>query len=154
LSSLRGKTVALTFLDPVCTADCPVIAQEFHQADEMLGASAKGVALVAIDANPRFTSPDDLLAFDDQEDLSHVANWLYLTGSTSQLQKIWNAYGILVGYAAGGAMISHSDTAYVINAHGTLRYVLNADPGAATSATKSSFAVSLVNAITSAKNGA
>ena len=37
LSSLRGHTVALTFLDPVCTSDCPLIAQEFHQADERLG---------------------------------------------------------------------------------------------------------------------
>ena len=30
LESLRGHTVALTFLDPVCTTDCPLIAQEFR----------------------------------------------------------------------------------------------------------------------------
>ena len=33
LASLRGKAVALTFLDPVCTSDCPVIATEFREAD-------------------------------------------------------------------------------------------------------------------------
>ena len=35
LASLRGHTVALTFLDPVCTSDCPLIAQEFRQTDQL-----------------------------------------------------------------------------------------------------------------------
>ena len=39
LTSLRGKTVAITFLDPVCTSDCPLIAREFRQTDTMLGAA-------------------------------------------------------------------------------------------------------------------
>jgi cytochrome oxidase Cu insertion factor (SCO1/SenC/PrrC family) len=112
------------------------------------------VELVAIDANPRFTSPYDLVAFDDQENLNHVANWLYLTGSLSPSSDgSWDAYGILVGYASGGAMIAHSDTAYVINAHGGLRYVLNADPGGATAATESSFAAVLANSIKSTIGG-
>jgi cytochrome oxidase Cu insertion factor (SCO1/SenC/PrrC family) len=147
LPDLRGKTLALTFLDPVCTSDCPIIAQEFRSADEMLGAHASQVEFVAIDANPRFTAPDDLIAFDNQEHLSRLPNWLYLTGSPAQLKKIWDAYGILVGYASGGAMIAHSDTAYVINRDGSLRDVLNADPGAATAATRSSFAVTLADAL-------
>jgi cytochrome oxidase Cu insertion factor (SCO1/SenC/PrrC family) len=147
LSSLRGKTIALTFLDPVCTSDCPIIAQEFRQADQMLGAESKRVELIAVDANPRFIAPADLAAFDEQENLVHVPNWLYLTGSKAQLQHIWDAYGILVGYGSGGAMIAHSDTAYVINRSGGLRYVLNADPGSGTAATKSSFALTLANTI-------
>jgi len=153
LPSLHGKTIALTFLDPVCTSDCPIIAQEFRRADQMLGGNAKNVELVAIDANPRFTSRYDLVAFDDQENLNHVANWLYLTGSLPELRRLWDAYGILVGYASGGAMIAHSDTAYVINAHGDLRYVLNADPGGATAATESSFAAVLANSIKSTIGG-
>jgi cytochrome oxidase Cu insertion factor (SCO1/SenC/PrrC family) len=153
LSSLRGKTLALTFLDPVCTSDCPVIAQEFRQADQMLGAASRDVEFIAIDANPRFTSPEDLVAFDHQEDLTHVANWLYLTGSDAQLRDIWDAYGILVGYAPGGAMISHSDTAYVIDRRGDLRDVLDADPGGATAATKSSFAVTLADTIAGTRDG-
>ena len=66
---------------------------------------------------------------------------------------MWDAYGILVGYASGGAMIAHSDTAYVINADGGLRYVLNADPGGATAATESSFAAVLANSIKSSMDG-
>ncbi len=38
LASLHGKAVLLTFLDPVCTTDCPLIAQEFREADSLLAA--------------------------------------------------------------------------------------------------------------------
>ena len=69
LASLHGKAIALTFLDPVCTSDCPIIAQEFRMADGVLGADARRVELVAIDANPRYLSPDFLAAFDQQERL-------------------------------------------------------------------------------------
>jgi cytochrome oxidase Cu insertion factor (SCO1/SenC/PrrC family) len=153
LAGLRGKTIALTFLDPVCTSDCPVIAQEFRQADQMLGALSKKVEFVAIDANPLYTSPDYLVAFDDQENLSQISNWAYLTGPLTQLKSIWNNYGILIGYSPGGAMIAHSELAYVISPTGRMRYSLDSNPGASTSATKSSFAVTLANAITRTING-
>jgi cytochrome oxidase Cu insertion factor (SCO1/SenC/PrrC family) len=152
LSGLRGKTVVLTFLDPVCTSDCPIIAQEFRQADQMLGGDASKVELVAVDANPSYIATADLLAFDDQEDLSHLPNWLYLTGPAPRLQKIWDSYGIVVRYEPGGAMVAHSDTAYVINRNGDLRYVLNADPGSDTAATRSSFSVTLADTIENVVN--
>ena len=42
LASLRGKVVLLTFLDPVCTGDCPLEAQEFRQAGQLLAADTAG----------------------------------------------------------------------------------------------------------------
>ncbi len=119
----------------------------------MLGALSKKVVFVAIDANPLYTAPDYLLAFDKQENLSQISNWTYLTGPLSQLKPIWNNYGILIGYSPGGAMIAHSELAYVISPSGRVRYSLDSDPGASTSATMSSFAVTLANAITRAVNG-
>jgi cytochrome oxidase Cu insertion factor (SCO1/SenC/PrrC family) len=153
LSSLRGKTIALTFLDPVCTSDCPIIAQEFRQAAQMLGSDANKVDFIAIDANPRYLSTSDLVAFDTQENLGHLRNWLYLTGPLSQLRPIWDNYDIQVSYAPGGAMVAHSEFAYVISPSGRMRYVLDSDPGAANSATKSSFAVTLSNAINDTVSG-
>jgi hypothetical protein len=81
LLSLRGKVVLLTFLDPVCTTDCPIIAQELRAADSMLGAKAGSTELVAVVANPTYTSTAFTAAFTRQEGLSQVSNWLYLTGS-------------------------------------------------------------------------
>ncbi|HTZ64452.1 MAG TPA: SCO family protein [Solirubrobacteraceae bacterium] len=150
LASLRGKTVALTFLDDLCTSDCPVIAQEFRMADALLGADRREVELVAVNANPRFTAPDYLAAFDRQEHLEGMPNWLYLTGSLRQLEHVWSSYGATVEYSPGGAMIDHSESADVIDANGRVRYVLDTDPGPATEASKSSFSVTLADAIRSA----
>jgi cytochrome oxidase Cu insertion factor (SCO1/SenC/PrrC family) len=145
LSSLRGHVVALTFLDPVCTSDCPLIAQEFHQTDERLGADSSKVDFVAVVANPIYRSIAFTRAFDRQEGLTHVGNWLYLTGSVSQLQKVWNSYGVLVQTAGAGAMVAHSDLAFVIDAHGLERTVLESDPGSG--AESSSFSSLLLDRI-------
>ncbi|MGA2163979.1 MAG: hypothetical protein ABSH36_05870, partial [Solirubrobacteraceae bacterium] len=45
---LHGKVLLVTYLDPVCTTDCPIIAQELKQADSLLGGEARNVDLVAI----------------------------------------------------------------------------------------------------------
>lgn len=153
LNSLRGKTVGLTFLDPVCTSDCPIIAQEFRIADGLLGPQAARVELLAIDANPRYTQTAFLRSFDEQEGLEQVPNWRYLTGSLEQLENVWNAFGVQVSYEPGGAMIAHSDVAYVLDNRGRTRYILGADPGPASSATKSSFAVTLAGALRKALSG-
>jgi cytochrome oxidase Cu insertion factor (SCO1/SenC/PrrC family) len=150
LRSLRGKVVALTFLDPVCVSDCPIIAQEFREADRLVGGAANRVELVAVVANPVYRSPAYLVAFDRQEGLDNVANWLYLTGSDSELVRVWDSFGVQVAYSPGGAMIAHSDIAYVIDANGYTRYVLDMDPGPGTASTKSSSAVVLANSIDSA----
>ena len=47
-------------------------------------------------------------------------------------------------------MIGHSEFAYVIDARGHTRYILDTDPGPATEATRSSFSVMLANSIESA----
>ncbi|HUA42910.1 MAG TPA: SCO family protein [Streptosporangiaceae bacterium] len=143
LASLRGKVVLLTFLDPVCTSDCPLIAQEFREADQVLGASSRHVELVAIVANPVYLSTAYTRAFDSQEGLSRVPNWLYLTGSLGQLQQAWKQYGIAAQILPAGGMVAHNDIAFVIDARGHTRAELNFDPGPGTASSKSSFAAEL-----------
>lgn len=146
LASLRGKAVLLTFLDPVCTTDCPIIAQEFREADELLGGNSRRVALVAIVANPTYRSTAFTQAFDRQERLTELPNWLYLTGTLPQLTQVWRDYGEMVLNLPAGAMAAHNDIAFVIDAAGRIRRELNSDPGPGTASSKSSFAVVLANA--------
>jgi len=146
LASLRGKVVLLTFLDPVCTTDCPLIAQEFRQAGQLLGASSRRVELVAIDLNPVYHTTQYTRAFDRQERLAKVPNWLYLTGPIAALRRVWHDYGVAAQPVAGGGMILHSDVAYVIDGSGHTRAELNMNPGPGTSTTQSSFAVVLAAA--------
>jgi cytochrome oxidase Cu insertion factor (SCO1/SenC/PrrC family) len=143
LASLHGKVVLMTFLDPVCTTDCPIIAQEFKQTGQLLGARNSGVELVAIVANPTYRSTVFTQAFDRQEGLATVPNWLYLTGSLSQLSAVWQHYGITVQNLPAGAMSAHNDLAVVIDPSGQIRQEVPADPGPGTSSTKSSFSVLL-----------
>jgi cytochrome oxidase Cu insertion factor (SCO1/SenC/PrrC family) len=147
LASLRGKVVLLTFLDPVCTTDCPIIAQELRAADAMLGAKAGGTELVAVVANPTYTSTAFTAAFTRQEGFSQVSNWLYLTGSLSQLVPVWHQYGIEVQNLPAGAMSAHNDLAFVISGTGRLRQEISDDPGPGTAATQSSFAGLLANSV-------
>jgi cytochrome oxidase Cu insertion factor (SCO1/SenC/PrrC family) len=150
LTGLRGKALAVTFLDPVCTSDCPVIAQEFRSAARMLGADGQKVELIAIDANPRYTSRAYLTAFDEQEGLQDVSNWEYLTGSLPALQHVWSSFAVEVAYQSGGAMVDHSDVVYIVDPTGHTREVLNSDPGPATGATGSAFSQTLATGLKSA----
>jgi cytochrome oxidase Cu insertion factor (SCO1/SenC/PrrC family) len=147
LASLRGKVVLLTFLDPVCTTDCPLIAQEMRSANAMLGAKASNTELVAVVANPTYLSTAYTKAFTTQENLSQLPNWLFLTGSLSQLAAVWHDYGIEVENLPAGAMAAHNDLAFVIDGSGQMQQEISDDPGPGTAATTSSFAGLLANSV-------
>ena len=147
LSSLAGRTVVLTFLDPVCTSDCPLIAQELRLADQMLGSTAGPVEMVAVVANPLYTSTVATAAFDKQEGLDHLANWSYLTGSLNQLHKVWNDYGVQTQVTPAGAMIAHGDIVYIIDKSGHTREILSSDPGDGSAPSRSSFSALLTSQV-------
>jgi cytochrome oxidase Cu insertion factor (SCO1/SenC/PrrC family) len=139
LANLRGKVLAITFLDPVCTTDCPLIAQEYRLADQELGASASQVEFIAIVANPLYRSRFYTNTFDQIEGLDRLPNWLFLTGGDSELHNLWAVYGAEVILFPAGAMVDHANVSYVIDQRGHIRYIMSADPGDDTSSSKSSF---------------
>jgi cytochrome oxidase Cu insertion factor (SCO1/SenC/PrrC family) len=143
LASLRGKVVLMTFLDPVCTTDCPLIGEELKETGILLGPQDKNVDLVAIVANPTYRSVAFTRAFDREDGLTSVPNWLYLTGSLSALSQVWRDYGVTVANLPAGAMSAHNDLAVVIDRSGNIREEVGADPGPGTSSTQSSFSVLL-----------
>jgi protein SCO1/2 len=147
LASLHGKVVLLTFLDDTCSVDCPLIAQEFRDAGQLLSADTGRVELVAINYNPLYTQVSYLQAFDRQEGLATVPNWVYLTGTRAQLAQVWRRYGVPQAVVLpAGSMIGHGDYAFVIDQAGHLRQELGFDTGPGTQATKSSFAAELTDA--------
>ncbi len=146
LASLKGKVILLTFLDDTCSTDCPIIAQEFRLAGQLLAADSRRVELVAINYNPIYAQMSYIRAFDRQEGLAAVPNWLYLTGTRAQLQQVWHDYGVPVQILPAGSMIGHGDYAFVLDQAGHLRRELGFDTGPRTQATKSSFAAQLADA--------
>ena len=123
LTSFLGRPVVLTFLDPECYDACPLIAQEMVSGDSMLGKSSSKVALVAIVANPIFHSAADVTAFDTSHGLNRYPNWYYLTGSTTELEKVWKNYGIQVVVPKEG-MVVHSQFLFFIDKKGNTKDIL------------------------------
>ncbi len=145
LASLRGKVVLLSFFDPVCAAGCPPIGPEFRKAVALLGVSGRQVELVGIVLSPVYRPVAALRAFDRREGLGQVPDWLYLTGTLSQLDRVWHGYGITAQDLTGAAAL-HTQEAYVIDAAGRVRQKFSTSPGPGTAAIRSSFAVLFANA--------
>jgi cytochrome oxidase Cu insertion factor (SCO1/SenC/PrrC family) len=146
LASLRGRVVLLSFFDPACSAGCPAVGREFRQAALMLGTATHRVELVGIVLSPADRSVRVLRAFDRQEGLNRVPDWLYLTGTPAQLRRVWHEYGITKRNLPAGGTAALSDETYVIDPGGNVRQKYATGPGPGTAATKSSFAVLFADA--------
>jgi len=92
LSQYRGKVVVLAFIDAECQTICPLTSQELLDAKRSLGAAGKDVQLLGVNANWRSTQIDDVANYTDQHGLA--GQWHFLTGTPSQLERIWTAYGV------------------------------------------------------------
>jgi len=144
LASLRGKVLLLTFLDPVCS-DCQTIAAELKTAGALLGASARDVELIAIVSDATHAGPVFIRAFDRVAGMSAVPNWLFLTGSATELHQVWNQYEIVVPKLITG-MNAFSVVTFVIDQSGRIRQEIKDNPGPSTPSTRSSFAVLMSSA--------
>jgi cytochrome oxidase Cu insertion factor (SCO1/SenC/PrrC family) len=117
LRSFRGKVVLLAFNDPVCTTICPLTTTAMVEAKRLLGAAGVQVELLGISANPEATG---VRYVRDYSRVHRMLNeWDFLTGSLSQLKRVWNAYGIAAQVI--NDEIDHTPALYVIDRRGRLR---------------------------------
>jgi cytochrome oxidase Cu insertion factor (SCO1/SenC/PrrC family) len=116
-SSLRGKLVLITFLDAVCSSDCPLIANQLATADHQLGGLADRVEIVAIDTNPVFNKEADVASFTESHGLDSLPNWHFVWGPTDTVQNVLADFGIAVSVPAVG-MIEHGEGIYFITPDG------------------------------------
>jgi cytochrome oxidase Cu insertion factor (SCO1/SenC/PrrC family) len=120
LSSLRGQEVLLTFMDPQCTAMCPIVGQEIASIETSLPANVRPVLLIVSVAPNR--SAKDVATF-----TSHVswrAGWHWLLGNQAQLQAVWATYQIAVQPTPTD--VAHDETLYVIDPRGHIAAGYNA----------------------------
>jgi cytochrome oxidase Cu insertion factor (SCO1/SenC/PrrC family) len=121
---LLGTLTVVTFLDPVCSDDCPIIANQLAEADRRLGPLADQVQIVAIDSNPLFTHVADVRAFTTSHGLGDLANWHFLAGPGPVLQDLLASYGIQVQVPTVG-MIEHDDGIYFVGSDACTRAYLS-----------------------------
>jgi cytochrome oxidase Cu insertion factor (SCO1/SenC/PrrC family) len=120
LSDFRGRVVVLPFIDSRCTTICPLTALVLQRVQDELGARAGEVRIVAVNANPLYTSVRDVREWSDQHGMT--GRWLFLTGTAARLQPVWRAYGITAQMVDGIDM--HTAAIYVIDRRGRERRLL------------------------------
>jgi cytochrome oxidase Cu insertion factor (SCO1/SenC/PrrC family) len=123
LSSLRGKVVVLNFMDPHCTDICPLVSQEFVDAQRDLGKAAGQVVFAAVNVNQFFNRVSDVAAFSDEHQLSSIPSWHFFTGSLNSLQATWRDYNVAVAAPNPKADIVHTSVMYFIGPDGRERYI-------------------------------
>jgi hypothetical protein len=130
IRQLAGERIVLTNLDPVCTLDCPLIAQELRSADLALPPSIRAkTVFVAVAANPVIHSVQALQIFDATENLNDLSNWYFLTSpSLATLSHVWEELGFGVTQPVDGVMTEHEDLGYIIGPRLTERYVVPMNP--------------------------
>lgn len=127
-----GHYTLLTFLDPVCFTDCPLMAGQLKAVGEQFGPHAN-LDLVAVAANPRHETMANVRAFVARHDLGGVKSFHFVTGPLEQLAAIWNAYGIQVSSSPKSVMSVHSDLMFIISPAGRIRWIVPDDPIASSS---------------------
>lgn len=114
LTQMRGHVVILTFLDAVCTTECPITAQYLDWTAQFLKQDAEDVGWLAMTVNPSNTADqaNEFLTKNAVKVPLHI-----LLGSASSLAPLWRAYHIVVQSGANGD-VEHTLGLYVIDAQG------------------------------------
>jgi protein SCO1 len=112
LSGLRGRTVVVAFMDPLCKQECPIEGRGLALAEQQV-APAQRPTLLIVTVNPQARAADARTATRKW----HIAgDWHWLLGRRSQLAPVWRAYDISVLPAQND--IVHSTAVYLIDRRG------------------------------------
>jgi cytochrome oxidase Cu insertion factor (SCO1/SenC/PrrC family) len=120
-ASLRGRTVVLAFIDPVCRNLCPLEAKVLNDTVSSLPAASRPV-VVAVSVNPWNQTKADLRL--DREKWHLVVGWRWALGTYAELARVWRRYSIGVQVRTktlGGVTVrevDHTEAAYVIDPTG------------------------------------
>lgn len=125
-SDLRGRVIALTFLDTQCLNLCPLQASLLGRVQADLGSPAS-FSIVVVSVRPEADTPDAIAAFASAHGLKGRFYWL--TGPRQQLATVWDSYGVGVQVANGD--LAHSSIIYLIDRSGYERVAFADVPEAA-----------------------
>jgi len=116
LVSLRGRPVALTFMDSLCKQACPLEGRMLASAIRQVPAGVRP-QLVVVSVDPGGDTPQSVARAMRKWGLP--ANTLWLFGRRAQLKRVWSAYQITVDPVSGD--IVHSTAVYLLDKRGYAR---------------------------------
>jgi protein SCO1/2 len=100
MGDLRGKAVAITFLDSQCEEACPIIAREIGRAVDLLGRGERSeIVAMAITTDPEEDTPPSVRAFLEKHRAEGKLD--YLIGPEPELRRVWKEFQILPSVETG-----------------------------------------------------
>jgi protein SCO1/2 len=122
LSAQTGKIVLIFFGYTACPDVCPTTMAELKLVVDDLGDHADAVKVVLITVDPERDTPERMQAYANHFN----PNFIGLSGSLAQLEKIWSDYGVFreVVPAANsqlGYSVDHTARVMLVDADGNLR---------------------------------
>jgi protein SCO1/2 len=132
----NGHVILLTFLFTTCPDICPLIASELYATMMALRPDQRDlVTVLGITVDPEFDDADAMDQFTQRHGLDQFPTWHGLIGERSELESVWNAYGIdpvAVGEQVerhrSGRVVplakSHTDAVFLIDKQGNQRALL------------------------------
>jgi len=116
MRDLRGKAVAVTFLDSQCREACPVIATQVRRALELLSRSDRPQAVaVAITTDPHGDTRASVESFLRRHRAQGKLR--YLIGSEAELRPVWRAFQVASSLDSGDSDV-HSAPVRVFDGDG------------------------------------
>ena len=123
LAALRGRTVLLTFIDPLCRDFCPIEAQRL--SDAVRSTTGDKPTIVAVSVNTAGNRRDILRV--DERKWNVGPQWRWAVGDDAALARVWHAYHIAVitttRTVAGVRVrnVAHTEASYLIDGNGDER---------------------------------
>jgi cytochrome oxidase Cu insertion factor (SCO1/SenC/PrrC family)/thiol-disulfide isomerase/thioredoxin len=118
LAQFKGRSVVLTFNDDRCQDLCTLLAQDVLAANRDLGAAATSVVFVSINANPYYPGIGAVKSWTDDHGLGGTGNWVFGTGSPSQLAATSSDYGVPVEVDPATQDVTHGAEIFFIDPAG------------------------------------
>ncbi|MAF94018.1 hypothetical protein CMO85_05080, partial [Candidatus Woesearchaeota archaeon] len=85
--------VVVTFMFTRCPDVCPVLTQKLVEVEaEMTEEERDDVTFLSISVDPEYDSPEALKEYSERMG----ASWPHLTGSTEELEPVWESFGLVV----------------------------------------------------------
>jgi len=120
LAAQRGRVVLLTFMDPVCTALCPVMGRDIAAVEQKLPRAIRPELLVVSVAPGRTKADVEHFLSSNLASTSWLSGWHWLLGpNAASLQLTWLHWHIEVDPTPTD--INHDELLDVIDPHGYLR---------------------------------
>jgi protein SCO1 len=106
---VQGKTVAINFIFTTCTTICPPMTANFASMQKkMLERGVKDLHLISVSVDPENDTPAKLKSYAAM--FNAQPGWTFVTGSRSELERLWNAFSI-----TAGNKLDHSPTVAIGN---------------------------------------